>query len=93
MKDTEFCYWLQGYFELAEPKELTANTVAMIHKHLDLVLAKTDDEIKIPYIYWLEGILTIRTKGGMNNSEMNIIIKRLQKVFKHVIDPYTSDEL
>ncbi len=37
MKATEFCYWLQGMFELARPEELNAETTATIKKHLDMV--------------------------------------------------------
>ena len=39
MKPTEFCYWLQGYFELREDASpaLTANQTAVIIKHLQLV--------------------------------------------------------
>jgi len=41
MKATEFCYWLQGFFELSSAGHqvggLTAHQAAMIKKHLDLV--------------------------------------------------------
>jgi hypothetical protein len=37
MKATEFCYWLQGVFEVAEPVELTAKQTDMIKRHLNLV--------------------------------------------------------
>ena len=39
MKSTEFCYWLQGFFELqaqANPS-LTATQTAIIQKHLHMV--------------------------------------------------------
>lgn len=44
MKSTEFCYWLQGFFELdengpkqAEKKTLTAEQTECIRRHLSLV--------------------------------------------------------
>lgn len=37
MKSVEFCYWLQGLFELAKPEALTAEQTAMVKKHLDMV--------------------------------------------------------
>lgn len=43
MKSVEFCYWLQGLFELAEPKELSAEQTEMIRKHLAMVFAHEID--------------------------------------------------
>ena len=41
MKTTEFCYWLQGFFELraagSPVKELSGDQVDMIERHLALV--------------------------------------------------------
>jgi len=38
MKSTEFCYWLQGYFELRRGEvHLTNEQVELIEKHLALV--------------------------------------------------------
>jgi hypothetical protein len=45
MKATEFCYWLQGFFEIGqannyvdgEPGPLTAEQVKVIQNHLALV--------------------------------------------------------
>lgn len=37
MKAVEFCYWLQGLFELGEPQSLTAEQTALVKKHLDMV--------------------------------------------------------
>ena len=94
MTDVSFCYWLQGFFELAEPKELNSNQVNLINNHLQLVIANTDDKITIPFIYWLEGMLSA-TDGSieLTNNQMNTIMERLQKVFLHIIDPKTSAEL
>ena len=37
MKSTEFCYWLQGFFELSESNQLTSRQVEIIQNHLKLV--------------------------------------------------------
>jgi hypothetical protein len=42
MQARDFCFWLQGYFEIAEetaqkPAPLTADQVDMIRRHLALV--------------------------------------------------------
>ena len=37
MKTTEFCFWLQGLFELADPVELSAKQTDLIRRHLALV--------------------------------------------------------
>jgi len=37
MKASEFCYWLQGLYELGKPNSLTEEQTAMIKRHLDMV--------------------------------------------------------
>lgn len=37
MKTDQFCFWLQGLFELAEPEMLTAKQTELIRSHLALV--------------------------------------------------------
>lgn len=37
MKSVEFCYWLQGFFEVANPKSVSDEQLDMIKRHLDLV--------------------------------------------------------
>jgi hypothetical protein len=37
MRSTEFCYWLQGLFEVAEPDTLNAKQVDLIRRHLNMV--------------------------------------------------------
>ena len=40
MEATDFCYWLQGFFELSEDKKLTPKQVEIIKDHLQLVFNK-----------------------------------------------------
>ena len=37
MTSRDFCYWLQGHFEIAETDALTPKQVKMIKRHLALV--------------------------------------------------------
>lgn len=37
MNSQEFCYWLQGFFELTDAQDLTPAQVDMIKRHLALV--------------------------------------------------------
>lgn len=39
MNPQNFCFWLQGFMEIANPKELTSEQVQMIKNHLNLVKA------------------------------------------------------
>ena len=43
MKATEFCYWLQGMFELANPQELSPEQTKMIRQHLAMVFVHDID--------------------------------------------------
>lgn len=37
MTSRDFAYWLQGYFEISDPKTIGENETLMIKKHLALV--------------------------------------------------------
>jgi hypothetical protein len=37
MEPTEFCYWLQGFFELSDSSELTPRQINLIRRHLNTV--------------------------------------------------------
>lgn len=37
MKSVEFCYWLQGMFELSKPESLTPAQTELIKRHLAMV--------------------------------------------------------
>ena len=37
MKSESFVYWLQGYFEIAQPTEIGPDETEMIKRHLNLV--------------------------------------------------------
>lgn len=37
MKSVEFCYWLQGLFELGKPESLSVEQTQLVKKHLAMV--------------------------------------------------------
>ena len=37
MKSVEFCYWLQGLFEVGEPMSLNEKQTDLIKRHLNMV--------------------------------------------------------
>lgn len=43
MKSVEFCYWLQGFFEVANPKSINDEQLDMIKRHLNLVFVHEID--------------------------------------------------
>lgn len=43
MKSRDFCYWLQGLFELQDPVELNAVQTSSIRRHLNMVFAHEID--------------------------------------------------
>ena len=50
MTPENFCYWLQGYFEITDlndKKELNEKQIEIIKNHLQLVLKKVTPDIKI----------------------------------------------
>lgn len=48
MTPEQFCYWLQGYFELEKPKTINFARMALINRHLQTVF-KNVTETKAKY--------------------------------------------
>lgn len=47
-----FCYWLQGYFELTNSNNITKDQLKVIKEHLDLVLNNSITSTESPtYCY------------------------------------------
>lgn len=47
MTEREFCYWLQGFMEMADPKGLSEQQIQMIKQHLALVFTNVTGTITI----------------------------------------------
>ena len=51
MSPENFCYWLQGWLEIQDPKQITESQVKEIQNHLDLVFTKVTPTVaKIPSV-------------------------------------------
>ena len=44
MSPHDFCYWLNGFLEIANPKELNKDQLEVVKKHLSLVFEKVTSE-------------------------------------------------
>ena len=51
MSPENFCYWLQGWLEIQDPKQITEPQIKEIQNHLDLVFTKVTPTVaKIPSV-------------------------------------------
>ena len=93
MESIQFCYWLQGSFELNDNKSLTAHQVELIDKHLAMVFTY-EKEIKINFVIWLRGVMDAEGPviGPMTTIKTTMIREKLNGVFEHVIDPTYGDK-
>ena len=55
MTPEQFVYWLQGFMEMADPKELNKTQTTQIKDHLKLVFDKKTPEVSLPPIQHGEG--------------------------------------
>lgn len=89
MKAIQFCYWLQGTFEILEVKNFNEDEVLLIKKNLDQVF-KNDPNGNYPFCNWLQGFFELVKPTEINTIQTNIIKKKLYNVFNHVIEKKTK---
>lgn len=77
MKATEFCYWLQGMFEINPPSNgLTPEQVSIIKAHLDMVFYHEIDK-SYPHTEQKKlDELHSNKNSQSNNEEYNELIKK-----------------
>ncbi len=86
MKAFEFCYWLQGLFEINNPRDLGVNQVDLIQKHLEMVYVHEKEQSKyLDFCKHLTGYFKISGRGDVERFVMNNIKRELDKLFEHVI--------
>lgn len=95
MKSRDFVYWLQGYFELAKPVELSTDALILIRRHLDMVKVHEGRNTS-SIVSWLDGVLShvpanideLSLRGAFAvTAPTDLIRDRLADEFIHVIDP------
>lgn len=93
MKANEFCYWLQGFFEIgaaqgAPSESLKAPAVECIRAHLELVKAADPGHSNV-FVAWLSE----RLRNQPHHFDVADVTRFLAAQFKHVIDQsYAGDQ-
>ena len=57
MNTIDFCYWLQGHFEISETSELSVKQVETIKNHLNLVFKHEIDPLRDSQTTTTTGVL------------------------------------
>lgn len=86
MTETEFFYWLQGYFELSALMgvvTLNDKQVDCIRKHLQLVDKPGERLVEIRVMLRM---------GTLNERLITSLREVISEQFQHVIDPAAGDE-
>jgi hypothetical protein len=99
MTPRDFCYWLQGHFEVGDlanlPKAMSSAQVLMVKKHLELTFMAKVDKARFPdatvggeFCSFLEGVLAATDlNAGLSEPLAMKVRAKLNDVFVHVIDP------
>jgi len=89
MKAQDFCFWLQGYFELTSLAYLPKHQAEVIKNHIKMVEIHDpgNDGRSRQFCEWLKGMLSISREGNTSPAFVVCIAKALDEVFLHEIDP------
>jgi hypothetical protein len=85
MQSQEFCYWLQGSFELNETTEFDSTQTQIIKQHLDLVFQY--DKKPNGFCNFLKGYFTLANPQVLDTEVTSSIRQQLSTTFKNEIDP------
>lgn len=84
MRNVEFCYWLQGYFEIASKTSLNPQKIAIIGGFL----RKIQEPLGI-FTQWLSGVLKYLAEQDNNQDLLNFfedeIKHELNELFHHAV--------
>lgn len=85
MKATEFCYWLQGLFEIHNTIQLNSNQVDLIKKHLQMVFLHEKNPSKhFDFCKFLDGYLKFSNIKDIDEFVTKRIKNELNTLFVHV---------
>jgi hypothetical protein len=87
MKATEFCYWLQGLFEIHDIAELNTKQVSLIDKHLQMVFVHEKEQSKhLDFCKNLYGYIKFSNMTTLNMSVTKRVKNALNDLFEHVFE-------
>jgi len=86
MTSINFCYWLQGAFELFNPDELTDHQNEVINNHCEMVLKYDPDSELTTLVKYTQDIIF------SEHFRLDLLKERINNVFLHEIDPLMGDE-
>ena len=92
MTSTNLAYWVMGFFEINDDKEVTLNEkqTQIIKNHLNLVFKY--DKNPSSFCHWLRGFFDSGDYKALDETKVKLIKFELNKIFKHEIDlSYTND--
>lgn len=85
MLNKEFCYWLQGYFEISEQPQLNEGSIKIIQQKLFCITESLG-----LYTHWLSGVLGAIETNNYHQPIIDIftnhISRELNHIFIHEID-------
>lgn len=85
MTNQDFCYWLQGYFEISQEPDLTKDKILIIQAALMSITEPLGY-----FTQWLSGVISYLTsvhyKPELLMYFLPDIISELNAIFVHVID-------
>lgn len=93
MNSIQFCYWLQGLFELADARILSIKQTSLVKEKLAVVLAT--DKQALSFCSWLKGVLDtleLLEYDNLNAVQFKLIQKGLHETFAKHIDPSYGQE-
>lgn len=96
MKEVEFCYWLQGYFELADLNGhsfVNGKMLQCIQKHLDMV--KRYQGNTSSFTSWVQGFvdaISIEDDERLSFGLTEKLKGELENMFLHEIDNSYDDK-
>lgn len=85
MQSRQFCYWLQGSFELNGTIEFDPKETQTIKEHLALVFQH--DSKPNSFCCFLNGYFTLGNPEFIDQKTTGLIKEKLSNTFKYEIDP------
>lgn len=86
MRHRDFCYWIQGCVELADPLEFTTKQIDCIKKHIELVeVSQKDVKKPSPHAGFFQSLKTIIGNARqLSAAEFAVVKKLLHAEFVHI---------